>query len=332
MAVEDSFTKCVAGGDSPALTAGDTPQWANMGTGTRRLEVLMGGELPLPTVHIALPIPPTAAQAPAQPVVGQKVRPSLAVGEMSLVPWAHLRAIDWEVEATRVTFALEPGLLLAATRDVRPDVTGELVWVPQAGLAVSFPLAVRPVFLVCAASASPQAARLELVLHLPAHDPLYCHIALVLQATSTADNRTERLYAEVLANALAVHFLRRYGASGQPVRARPMGLAPSKLRRTTAYIQEHLEQDLSLTALAAVAQMSPAHFARLFKQATGQTPHQYVLLCRMEHAKRLLTETALPLIEIGLQVGCTDQSYFTALFRKLVGTTPKAYRDGTVCE
>jgi AraC family transcriptional regulator len=107
------------------------------------------------------------------------------------------------------------------------------------------------------------------------------------------------------------------------------GLSPSKLRRTTAYIQEHLEHDLPLVTLAAVGQTSPAHFARLFKHATGLAPHQYVITCRMEQAKRLLAETDMPLIEIGAQVGCADQSHFTALFRKHVALTPKAYRDST---
>ena len=65
------------------------------------------------------------------------------------------------------------------------------------------------------------------------------------------------------------------------------------LHRTTAYIQAYLEHPLLLVELAAVAQMSPAYFARLFKGATGQTPHQYVLRCRLERAKHLLTETTL---------------------------------------
>ena len=64
------------------------------------------------------------------------------------------------------------------------------------------------------------------------------------------------------------------------------GLTPSKLQRTTAYIQAHLEHALSLVELAAVTQTSPAHFAHLFKQATGQTPHQYVILCRMEEYRK----------------------------------------------
>ena len=126
-----------------------------------------------------------------------------------------------------------------------------------------------------------------------------------------------------------VHFLRRYAASWPSLHAAAGGLTPYKLQRTIAYIKAHLEQELSLATLAAVAQMSPTHFAHLFKDATGLTPHQYVILCRMEHAKRLLAETDMPLIEIGPQVGCMDQSHFTALFRTHVSMTPKAYRNTT---
>jgi len=107
------------------------------------------------------------------------------------------------------------------------------------------------------------------------------------------------------------------------------GFPPSKLQRTTVYILAHLESPLSLTELAVVAQMSPSHFAHLFKQAIGQTPHQYVIRCRMERAKHLLTGTTLPIHEIGARVGCADHSHFTALFRRYVASTPKAYRDTT---
>jgi AraC family transcriptional regulator len=107
------------------------------------------------------------------------------------------------------------------------------------------------------------------------------------------------------------------------------GLSLYKLRRTIAYIKDHLEQDLSLVTLAAVGETSPAHFSRLFRRATGLPPHQYVIRCRMKRAKQLLAETDLPLSEIALQVGCADQSHFTALFRVHIALTPKAYRDHT---
>ena len=122
-----------------------------------------------------------------------------------------------------------------------------------------------------------------------------------------------------------VHFLRRYAAARPSLRVGGGGLSPYKLRRTIAYIQAHLAQDLALSTLAAVAQTSPTHFARLFKHGTGLTPYQSVITCRMAQAKRLLAETDVPLSEIGLQVGCSDQSHFTALFRAHVGLTPQAY-------
>jgi AraC family transcriptional regulator len=174
-----------------------------------------------------------------------------------------------------------------------------------------------------------QADRVTIVPYLNAHDPLLQHMALVLQAAIEGEGLAGQLYAESLADALVVHFLRRYAAARHSLGKLTGGLSPYKLRRTSAYIKAHLAQELSLATLAAVAQTSPAHFARLFKHTTGLTPHQYVNTCRMEYAKRLLAETDGPLIEIGLQVGCADQSHFTALFRTHVSMTPKAYRDNT---
>jgi len=154
-------------------------------------------------------------------------------------------------------------------------------------------------------------------------------MVLVLRAISDADSTAKQLYAEVLTNALAVHLLRRYGAYQHSVHKVSNSLSPAKLQRTITYIQAHLEDELPLTTLAALVNLSPDHFARLFKHATGQTPHQYVLASRIARAKQLLTETDMPLSAIGLQVGCTDQSYFTALFRRHVTMTPKAFRDAT---
>jgi len=168
-----------------------------------------------------------------------------------------------------------------------------------------------------------------LVPSLHAHDPLLHHMALVRQAAIEGEGVAGHLYAESLADALVVHFLRRYAAARPSLQEVTGGLSPYKLRRTLAYIQAHLAREVSLATLAAVAQTSPAHFARLFKHATGLAPHQYVITCRMAHAQQLLAETDLPLSEIGLQVGCADQSHFTALFRTHVGLTPKAYRDHT---
>jgi AraC family transcriptional regulator len=226
-----------------------------------------------------------------------------------------------------MTFSLAPALLAAPVQAVLPEATGELVWLPWPEQPMSPTPAVHPALLVHAPYASPQAEHVTMMLTLHAHDPLLNHMALLLQAAIEGEDEAGWLYAAVLADALVVHFLRRYAASRPLLRQATGGLAPCKLRRTIAYIEAHLEQALSLATLAAVAQTSPAHFARLFKQTTGRTPHQYVITCRMKHAKRLLVETDMPLSQIGPQVGCADQSHFTALFRKHVSMTPQVYRN-----
>jgi AraC family transcriptional regulator len=144
-------------------------------------------------------------------------------------------------------------------------------------------------------------------------------VALVLQTTIEGEGMNERFYVETLVDALAVHFLRRFDSTCHSVNNGHTGLSLDKLRCTIAYIKAHLAQELSLVTLAALEKTSPAHFARLFKSTTGLAPHQYVIKCRIEEAKRLLAETEEALIDIGLQVGCTDQSHFTALFHKHVG-------------
>jgi AraC family transcriptional regulator len=163
----------------------------------------------------------------------------------------------------------------------------------------------------------------------PTDDPRLHQIALVLQAALEGESVAGQPSAQSLADALETPVLRRSGVTQPSLGEVTGGLSPYKLRRTIAYIKDHLEQDVSLVTLAAMVETSPAHFARLFKQATGRSPHQYVLLCRMERAQQLLAETEETLIDIGLQVGCADQSHFTALFHKHVGITPKAYRDLT---
>jgi AraC family transcriptional regulator len=217
-------------------------------------------------------------------------------------------------------------LLANAAHGVIAGVVGTLVWLRQEGQQARPSPVANPALLVQTASTSLQQRCIELILYLPANDPLRHHMDLVLRVTCAVETGASRLYAEALTDALAVHFLRRYAACGHTRHEVSGGLPPAKLQQVLAYIQAHLTQELSLTTLAAVVHLSPDHFARLFKQATGRTPHQYVLWCRMERAKQLLAETDVPLSMIGLQVGCTDQSAFTVRFRKRVAMTPKAYR------
>jgi AraC family transcriptional regulator len=100
-----------------------------------------------------------------------------------------------------------------------------------------------------------------------------------------------------------------------------------KLRRILDYINDHLDREVSLADLATIVDLSPYHFARLFKQSMGMAPHQYLIERRIEAAKRLLATTHFSIAEIAYQVGLSSQSHLTNLFRKRVGMTPSAYRN-----
>jgi len=107
------------------------------------------------------------------------------------------------------------------------------------------------------------------------------------------------------------------------------GLPPHKLQKVLSYIEEKLAEPVGVRELASQVHMSPFHFARRFKQAVGTPPHAYITHVRIERAKRLLSTTNLPLIEVATRVGYRTQAHFTGVFHRYVGTTPRAYRVGS---
>jgi transcriptional regulator GlxA family with amidase domain len=104
------------------------------------------------------------------------------------------------------------------------------------------------------------------------------------------------------------------------------GLPPRALRRVREYIEDHLEETISIEALAGIVGLSMYHFARAFKQSEGLTPHDYLVRRRVRRAQELLASTDLPLSEIALASGFSDQSHCARRFREHVGITPSSYR------
>jgi AraC-like DNA-binding protein len=104
------------------------------------------------------------------------------------------------------------------------------------------------------------------------------------------------------------------------------GLSPGAKRRVLEYMDAHFDEQLTLETLARVAGLSLHHFARAFRQSTGEPPHQYLLRRRIERATELLKQPELRLSEIALAVGFSDHSHFARHFRRLVGVTPGAAR------
>ena len=224
-------------------------------------------------------------QVPCLTTAARHASSSLIDSEIGCADSSPSQPIDWEKEVSSLTIYLDPRLLLAAAHDMVPRVTGELVWVYRRGRAQLISLYVHPVLLVGVTYESPRFDPVEIILHPHSGDPLLYHITLVLKAAIDTGGMAGRLYTESITNALAIHLLRRFTACGAPAEACPGGLPKSKLRRVTEYVEAHLDYKLSLPEIAAVVQMSPDHFARLFRQAMGRTPHQYVVTRRIERAK-----------------------------------------------
>ncbi len=133
-------------------------------------------------------------------------------------------------------------------------------------------------------------------------------------------------YFEALGNVL-VHELVRLNAGAPRIEA-PVrgGLAAWQQRTVTTYIEEHLAEQISLPTLAQLVRLSPCHFCRAFKQSLGMPPHRYHSSRRIEHAKMLLAKPASSVTDVGLTVGFSETSSFTAAFRRATGLTPTGYR------
>ena len=104
------------------------------------------------------------------------------------------------------------------------------------------------------------------------------------------------------------------------------GLSPSVLRRVREYIDANLEANIGLDAISKVAGLSRCHFVRAFRQSIGTTPHNFLMYRRFCKAIDFIKDTDLPLAEIALAAGFSDQSHFSRRFRQHLGVSPSAFR------
>ncbi|MBK1833133.1 AraC family transcriptional regulator [Roseibacillus ishigakijimensis] len=100
-----------------------------------------------------------------------------------------------------------------------------------------------------------------------------------------------------------------------------------ELAQVLRHIRDHLEEPLTLEELSLASGLSPFQIGQRIKRIFGLTTRQYITRARIEAARHLLKSTSLPLSEIALQCGFSDQSALTRQFKRAVGITPKIYRD-----
>jgi AraC family transcriptional regulator len=135
----------------------------------------------------------------------------------------------------------------------------------------------------------------------------------------------DEAYLETLGAVLAHEVIRLNRGAPRARSHAQGGLAPWQQRVITSYIEEHLSEQLSLATLAELIGLSSFYFCRAFKQSFGLPPHRYHIARRIEHAKALLAQPWMSVTEIGMRLGFSDTSAFTAAFRKVTGVTPTAY-------
>ena len=150
-------------------------------------------------------------------------------------------------------------------------------------------------------------------------------VGLLAAASDSLDRDREATRRQI---AYAVAILTRVGRGNQS-RSTPgqSGLAPWNKHRLADYIEASLENRIAVADLSKMAGLSTSHFGRRFKCSFGMTPHAYILRRRVEQAKRLmLIDTELPLSQIALQCGFSDQPHFCRVFQRLAGMSPSIFR------
>jgi transcriptional regulator GlxA family with amidase domain len=121
------------------------------------------------------------------------------------------------------------------------------------------------------------------------------------------------------------------GTSSEPSeKTTGQGLAPWQVRRVLAHIETNLSTPLRNKDLAAVARLSPFHFAVAFRNSVGESPHEHLIRRRVERAQGLMLSTDKPLSLIAIECGLADQAHLTRLFRRIVGESPAAWRRARV--
>lgn len=159
-----------------------------------------------------------------------------------------------------------------------------------------------------------------------AQDALLTQLFCTTLSQSNWQDPLDQLALDSATQTALIHTLRHYSQRRLPT-LRPTGGLPAwQLKRVVEYIEQHLNQPVTLTDMAGVTGLSDFHFARMFKQATGYPPHRYLLHRRLSQARHLLVRTPLTMTEIALRCGFGSSSHFSNRFRAEAGISPTEFR------
>jgi len=159
-------------------------------------------------------------------------------------------------------------------------------------------------------------------------DEALAHLCYVCAELLAARAPGESKHVAALAQFLAAYLAEKYMDAAPEMTRNSFrgGLPIWQIRKVEDYVREKLTEEIPVETLAGLVELSPFHFSRVFKQATGMSPLQFVTRERITRAQQLIRETSRSLIEIALEVGYTSPSHFAQVFRRAVGVTPTEFR------
>ncbi|GGC85899.1 AraC family transcriptional regulator [Undibacterium terreum] len=222
------------------------------------------------------------------PNTGDQQKTKLTDRHVSIIPAGCAHSLEWDGEAELTSIMLKPAFLDA------------LAQVNEIG-------------------------SYHLTEQLKSVDPFLWHMARGIERQLRLRRHAEKSYIESVAVVIGQHLLSTY--SDAPVNSASLGGLPRyKVRRAIDFVRDHYRDDIGFRDIAGQLDMSPFHFARMFRHSTGDSPHQFITRCRIDAAKKMLIEDDMAIVDVAFAVGYKSQSYFTTRFALLVGMTPAAFR------
>jgi len=161
-------------------------------------------------------------------------------------------------------------------------------------------------------------------------DPRLSSMVAAVHAEMVAGFPSGRLFLDSLEQAMAVTLVNGHAVRHRPAQVYRGGLGSARLRKIKELVHAKMEDDLSLDDMAQSVGLSTAHFARMFRKSTGETPHQFVLRQRLERAKAMLRAPDARVLDVAVACGFKTQQHFAQAFRDVWGVSPTEYRQDLV--
>ena len=180
--------------------------------------------------------------------------------------------------------------------------------------------------LMAASDSDEPNGEVELCPHRKFADSRLGALVAAVHAEMVAGFPSGRLFLDCIEQAMALALVSAQAVRQRPVQISRGGLGPARLRRIRELVQARLEGDLSLDEMAQSVGLTTAHFARMFRKSTGETPHQFVLSQRLERAKAMLRAPDARVLDVAVACGFRTQQHFAQVFRDVCRVSPTEYR------